>query len=525
MKNFKKVLALLVAVLMIAASVSALAAPVDTTLSVNAVEGHKYYAFQLLKGDLNDAGDKLSNVVWGDDAAASITYGDKTVAPVAGEAVPEDFLTYLSGLASDSQETADTITAMVKGDGTEIPAGGLTVKTGYYVVKDAYVDPTADQETTLSTMMCEIVGPTTLTPKAGTTEHKKEVADINDSTEVALDLSNLKDIDSSKWDDSADYDFGDSVPFKLTTTIASDFAKYDNYYLAVNDNLLNGLKLNASSIVVYVDGVQATEGTGDGEYTVTATETTFKVEFTKLNGNTNAAAGKEVVVYYTATLDAATATIGETGNWNESFAEFSNNPNGDQQGKGHTPKDTAVVFTYKTDVDKINKERQPLVGAEFTLTKKLQNGGTVDVAVVKFTSEGVETTKVADGTSTSEGDATKFSFKGLDDGIYTLTETVTPDGYNTIDPVTFQIVATHNGEGHITDLDVKNEDGTAFTGNLEFTKSAPQGTLATSVINQSGSTLPSTGGIGTTIFYVAGGILVLAAVILLVTKRRMNADD
>jgi fimbrial isopeptide formation D2 family protein/LPXTG-motif cell wall-anchored protein len=505
---------------------SALAAPADVTLKVtDAVDGHDYVYYQLLVGDLSGDKTKLSNVVWGADVAASITYGEKTIAPVADEEVPEDFLTYLSGLTGDDEAIANTVSAMVTGDGHAISANGVTVKTGYYVVKDAYTDPAAEQTTTLSTNVVRIVESTAITPKAGTTEHKKEVADINDSTEVAFDLNNLKGIDSSKWDDSADYDFGDKVPFKLTTKIGSDFAKYDNYYLAVNDTLKDGLKLDQDSIKVYVDGELATEGTEAGQYSLTKADKSFKVEFTKLNGNAKAAAGKEVVVYYTATLDAATAVIGETGNWNESFAEFSNNPNGNQEGKGHTPKDTAVVFTYKTDVDKVNKDKQPLVGAEFTLTKKLKNGTTVDIAVVKFTKDGVETTKVADGTSTSQGDATKFSFKGLDDGIYTLTETVTPDGYNTIDPVTFQIVATHNGEGHITDLDVQNEDGTAFTGNLEFTKSAPTGTLATSVVNNSGATLPSTGGIGTTIFYIAGGILVLAAVILLVTKRRMSSND
>ncbi len=524
MRKIKKALALVIALVMCMAMVATVfAAPANTTLKVDGpVDGHTYTAYQLLVGDLSDDGTKLSNVVWGSDVASSITYGDKTISPKAGETVPEDFLTYLSGLTDGAQATADAISGWVTGDGTTVGEDNITVLTGYYVVKDAYTDATDPQTTTLSTVICQIVGPTEVTPKAGTTEHKKEVLDINDSTDVALDLTNLQNVADEEWDKSADHDFGDHVPFKLTTKIGSDFAKYTSYYLSVNDTLKDGLKLDQDSIKVFVNGVLAVEGTDAGQYSLTKADQSFKVEFAKLNGNDNAAAGRDVVVYYTATLDKGTAVIGEPGNWNESYAEFSNNPNGNQEGKGTTPKSTAVVFTYKTDVDKINKDEQPLTGAEFTLTKKLKDNSSVDIAVVKFTSAGIETTKIADGTTNSEGDATKFSFKGLDDGIYTLTETVTPDGYNTIDPVTFQITAAHNGNGKITSLDVVNEDGTTFTGNLEFTKNAAAGSLTTKVVNNEGSTLPSTGGMGTTIFYVIGGILVLAAVIVLISKRRVQ---
>ena len=519
MKKFSKILsvALLVALVLSLGVANAFAdetTPVTKHLSVsNPVDGHAYSYYQLFVGDLatKDGKQVLSNVKWGTDAnpSASLTIGETSYSPVVGEAVPQEVLDYLATLpgktASDAaQGTADIISGLVTGEGTVIPAEGVNVATGYYVIKDAYTDEDAAQTTTLSTNIVEIVGDVAVAPKAGTTEHKKEVLDINDSTDVALDLSKLQNVDATKWDDSADYDFDDHVPFKLTTTIASDFAKYDEYYLAVNDTLYDGLILDQDSIKVYVDGQLATAGTAAGEYSLTKADKSFKVEFTKLNGNTNAAAGKDVVVYYTATLDSATAVIGGAGNKNESWAEFSNNPNGDQGGKGETPHDIAVVFTYKTDVNKVDGEKQPLKGAEFTLTKKLQDGTTKDIAVI-----------------TLDADKTQFEFKGLDDGIYTLTETKTPDGYNTIDPITFKVVATHTASG-VTVLDVKNEDDSDFTGNIEFTKTPSTGTLATTVVNQSGTVLPSTGGIGTTIFYVVGGVLVLAAIILLVTKKRMS---
>ena len=323
-------------------------------------------------------GKTLSNVKWGTDAvtsAISYTVGaeTKTVTPSAGAVVPQDFLEYVAALTSDALATANTIGAWVTGTGTTITSSDTTVKTGYYVVKDAYTNATADQTTTLSTYICEVVGPTEVSPKAGTTEHKKEVLDVNDTTDTALDLTNLIGVEEG-WDKSADHDFGDHVPFKLTTKIGSDFANYNSYYLAVSDTLKDGLKLDQNSIKVYVDGTLATEEMKMASTLLQKADKSFKVEFTKLNGNAKAAAGKDVVIVYTATLDGTDANIviGNPGNWNESYAEFSNNPNGDQSGKGKTPKSTAVVFTYKTKANKVEPEgssTKPLAGAEFTLTK------------------------------------------------------------------------------------------------------------------------------------------------------------
>ena len=102
-----------------------------------------------------------------------------------------------------------------------------------------------------------------------------------------------------------------------------------------------------------------------------------------------------------------------------------------------------------------------------------------------------------------------------------LVETVTPTGYNTIAPQKFSVTATHEG-GALVTLNGKTTTGEVSLGTLKATVSVPDGTLTSDVLNQSGTQLPSTGGIGTTIFYVVGGVLVLAAIILLVTKKRMS---
>ena len=120
-------------------------------------------------------------------------------------------------------------------------------------------------------------------------------------------------------------------------------------------------------------------------------------------------------------------------------------------------------------------------------------------------------------TPTNTGNiANVFTFSGLDAGIYRLTETKTPEGYNTIDPVYFEIVATNN-ETKVTSMEGKAVNGSE----ISFTANETSGSLSADVINNAG-TLPSTGGMGTTVFYVVGGGLMAVAVVLLVTKKRME---
>jgi len=572
MKLFKKLSALLIAMIMVVGMVVPALADDPTatddgkvTLSVTSpVEGHTYKYFQLFTGDLSGKDDsKLSNVKWGADVASSITYKakatetattftvDTTISPKAGDPVPQAVLDYLASLASKAatqdgtptaaaQGTADIISAWVTGDGTVIPAAGVKVDPGYYVVKDQYTDATAEQTTTLSTNIIAVVDDVAITPKAGTTEHEKKVLDVNDTTDTALDLTKLKDVADENWLDSADHDFGDKVPFRLTTTIASDFAKYNEYFLKVSDTLGAGLKLDETSIEVYVDGVKATAGAAnakDGTYNVGVTGQTFTITFAKLNDNANAAAGKKVVVYYTATLDKDTAVIGNPGNPNTSYAEFSNNPNGNQEGTAKTPEDTVVVFTYKTDVDKIDPEGVALKGAGFTLYKKYK------AEVADKTNAAASLGKTGEfwyavGDEVKGTDVTNFEFKGIDDGTYMLVETTTPAGYNTIDPITLVVTATHAADEHatygyaITQLDAGNNDFSAAAngGEVKFTKkdktekTLTSGEIYSEIVNNSGTVLPSTGGIGTTIFYVVGAILVIGAGVVLVTRRRMSSN-
>ena len=220
---------------------------------------------------------------------------------------------------------------------------------------------------------------------------------------------------------------------------------------------------------------------------------------------------------YSSTLNDQ-AVLGSTGNPNTMHVTYSNNPNDEQGGEnGKTPDDTVIVFTYKVVANKVTKNPDydpevegseqyiPLKGAGFTLYKKNASG--------KY---------VAVGSEVKGDEMTTFEWKGLDDGDYKISETTTPAGYNTIADIEFTITAEHDvlsDNPALTSL-----SGNATTGELTFTSDTTEGYLSADVINNAGSTLPETGGIGTTIFYVLGSVLLVGAAILLITKKRMSAE-
>ena len=256
---------------------------------------------------------------------------------------------------------------------------------------------------------------------------------------------------------------------------------------------------------VYIDG-EETDG-----FTVTATvnadgTTTLTVSCDDVKA-LGAGNSSVITVEYTATLN-ENAVLGSAGNLNKVYLEYSNNPNKSESGNnetGNTPEDKVIVFTYETIINKVDGDKKPLTGAEFTLEK-----------YNKKTNEWkpIEVVKSDDGTT--------FTFSGLDDGDYRLTETTTPAGYNTIDPIEFTITAEHDvlsDNPALTSL-----SGNATTGEITFTSNTTEGSLLADVVNKAGSTLPETGGMGTTIFYILGGLLVLFAVVFLVSKKRMSSE-
>lgn len=489
MNKLRKLTCLLLALMMVFAMTATASAAGDTS-TITAPDGstRTYEVYQIFVGDLDPESKVLSNVKWGKNGTGT-----------EGELVDEatlDALTSVNG-KSDTEKMAaiENYVKLTSEKFGEVKDGTpLTVPNGYYLIKDVGpVDATAGEA--YGRYVVKIVGDTTITPKVSKVTFEKKVQDTNDTTG-----------ETSGWQDSADYDIGDSVPFQLTGTVADDFKQYTSaYYFAFHDKMDESLDFEQNSVNVYVGSTLITDG-----YTLNCTPHTFDLVFTDLRNVAGVNAGSKITVEFKATLNAS-AKLGNQGNVNDAQLEYSNNPYSEQ--RGTTNWDSVIVFTYQVVVNKYaNKvaEGNLKAGAAFKLEKLVGQDWKL---VNEFQAD--ETTST-------------FTFKGLDDGKYRLTETKTPSGFNTIDPIEFTVTADHKvtweGEARTTILTSLNGAPTE-AGLIEFTPNVESGTLTTNVVNKSGSTLPETGGMGTTLFYVLGGVLVLAAVVLLVTKKRMRSEN
>lgn len=504
MKKFKLFLAAFVATLFAFVGGNAFADGYSITID-NVSTGHTYEAYQVFGGDLYKGdGAKtptLSNIHWGSGVNEFTYDGESDAAEIAKK---------LSGQSYDSETAKDfakevsahLTTPAATTDKSKAGTVVITVsKPGYYLVKDKDGEQ-KDKNGAYTRFMLQVTGAESVEVKNDVPTVQKKVKETNDSTGETTD-----------WQDAADYDINDTVPFQLTAELPKKRVDdYNHYYVEFTDTLSAGLTFKEITKVT-ADGTTLNEN----QYKKTVTKnsdatTTLSIVITDVKAVANITKDEnKVVVEYNATLN-ENAVLGSAGNPNSVELTYSNNPNdtGDGISKpadtGKTPKDTVKVFTYQTIINKLNENKEALTGAEFTLVKKNKDGSTKNVDVVKN----------AEGTS--------FTFKGLDAGKYVLKETKTPDGYNTIKEIEFTINAKYDVESadpqltelstNVTSGDVKSDD---FKSNLS------DGSLTVGIVNRQGSLLPSTGGMGTTILYVVGSILVLVAAILLITKKRMDA--
>ncbi|CAB1240533.1 Cell wall surface anchor family protein [Ruminococcaceae bacterium BL-4] len=513
MKKVRKVWSLIMAlVMMLALGITAQAA--DTyTITVDggtSTVSHTYEAYQVFTGTLSTEG-VLSDVQWGTGVNSATLLdalkADATVGPMFTScASAADVAKAMDGILNDSTE-AKAIAQVVGSNlsatvaGTATGAGSVQISNlsaGYYMVKDK--DDTQDGSSEGYTrFILKVAKDVTVTPKRTVPTVTKTVDGTNDSTGTI-----------QNGEKSADYDIGDSIPFTLTGTLPTNYADYSTYAYTFHDAMSAGLTFDPASLKVYVDGTQITTG-----YTVVTTGLTdgctFEVQFPNLKTIASINADSKIVVTYSATLNSG-AVLTSAGNPNTATLEYSNNPNAGGLGDtGKTPGSTTTVFTYQVIINKVDQNNAPLSGAAFTLEK-----------FIKATNSWTPVTVV---TNTPD---TIFTFSGLDAGLYRLTETTTPAGYNTIDPVYFTITAV-TGDTEVTSLTAQQTDSAGnplATGIVAtFTTSTADGSVSTNIVNNTGATLPSTGGIGTTVIYIAGGVLMAGAAILFVIKKKQSGHE
>ena len=500
MKTIKRSIAFVLAmILTLAMSVTVFAAPnADQntfSLTLNkAVKGHTYEAYQILSGDLSADKATLSNIKWGEGINAE---GQTALGGDAAE-----YAKTLAEMGNNSSELKEQ--AQIIGANLASASGSVTVtdpdaknvisnlKPGYYLIKDK--DDSLQGQESYTEFILHVTDDVDANVKADVPSVEKKVKDTNDTTG-----------ETTGWQDSADYDIGDDVPFQLTATLANNIESYKTYSLKFNDTLSEGLDYNNDAVIKLGDKDVTDRFTPS--YDATAKTLTFTCDDILAFGAKNS---DKIVVEYTAKLN-ENAVIGAAGNPNTVYLDFSNNPNNGGEGdRGKTPEDKVIVFTYKLTVNKVDKENKPLTGAEFSLFKKVKVDGKDELELV-------EVKKIL----STNAEGTVFGFTGLDDGTYVLRETKTPDGYNSIEDQTFTISAEHDENSDDPKL-------TALTGDvasgsiIDLGVMLENGELSTDVVNNKGSVLPSTGGAGRVAIYVIGAILVLGGGIVLVTKKRVR---
>ena len=563
MKKFRRMMALLLAMVMVLSmGITAFAeqtpdpvnpptqtdstpAATKTITLTGGKAGHTYTLYQIFTGKTTTNENELVGIQWGSDANATFKAAYDTAAAAAESMKNGDARTLSKGWISSGY--------LGTGTAKNLAADGNVVfdnlAEGYYLVVDTSGPATVTEGDYYSAVVVQVVADVNMALKGSAPTSEKKVDDKNDSNTSE---------DATTWQDTADYDIGDAVPFQLKATAADNVQAYKKYHITFQDKKSAGLNAPTGNYTIKVLDQTLTLAT-DATAAVTASteKTNIKAELVNpAEGNTFAikvtlepkegtylTEGNEAVITvdYTMVLNSS-AVIGNPGNPNESYILYSNNPeDADDSDEGKTPKDTVVVFTYKADIDKVDETGAALNGADFTLYKEVADStvtGATKGSDITF-ADGVEHSKikansyyVVVGNKTGSATGSTFEFKGIDDGVYVLVETTVPAGYNAYESKEVSVTAEHNNDPD--DLVVTSLTASApFTAYLEGAEvttdkgnkeTVVSGELFAEIVNNSGATLPETGGMGTTLFYIVGAVLVIGAGVVLVSRRRMGAN-
>ena len=496
------------------------------------LNGHAYTAYQILSGTQAASGGALGDAEWGtgineaaflDALKADTTIGKyfENVTDAKGFA---EALSNTDNFPADGANTRLVAKIAMKnkaGSGTALTSGKTTeLATGYYVI----VDSTAAGQAVYNPAVLAITSDITITDKTDVPTLEKKVQenkkDATDDTAYG-----------SKFNDVADYNIGDDVPFHLIGSVP-DMSQYETYTYKFTDTFDKGFDaVDTSNVKVYLSNDKKLDLEGesaDTDITSYFSGTNGSIQYTPATEAQGETAGTKatltvstkdlkkaatyskeqpqyVIVSYAAKLN-ANAKIGLPGNVNEAYLTYSNKP--DQSGTGDnntndTPHDKVIVFTYGLDVTKVDSKNTAtkLKDAEFKL--KNSDGKWATITDGKVT--GWADTE-RQGSVLKSGKRGEFKVEGLDDGNYTLKETKAPAGYN-LPADGFSVTLT------ATTANNQAWDGTATkaltnlavkVGQTDGTGDVTTGLGAITIKNTQGSSLPSTGGMGTVLLYVAG---------------------
>lgn len=352
-----------------------------------------------------------------------------------------------------------------------------------------------------------------------TTTGTKEIAEKNDLPRLEKQV--LEDSLASAADPTAgwrgdnDAAFGETVQFKIIVTVEAGAQNY-----VVTDTLPTGFELVEDTIAVKKNNETTSltpkpaSGSDNYQYEVSkdTDKNEFAITFTESFLNTLADAN-QLIITYDATVK-ETATVGGNGNENKAVLTFGTDTTNNKR------EATTKTYIWSFGITKKNNDSANLSNAKFTLYKNYDATTGTPSNEIKFEQVGTTTTYNQSTSGNAEiatGNTGAITFNGLDSGTYYLVETAAPAGYNKL---TKPIKVTITGVADTAKGTVKYQD-LANTSSTETTANNAQ----FDVVNNKGSLLPTTGGVGTTLFYIIGGILAVGAGVLLVTKKRMDRED
>lgn len=584
MKKNTKIAALLTAGLLavtpcISAGMNAFAGATDSyTITVNETTGgYSYSAYQILAGDVVEKdGDKiLTEITWatGLDSAQFLTdlAADPalTGAGFTSSTTPKELADILASdafkgedkdkkLAAFARIAKNNISAAPFENGTMTAAGYPidVVGSGYYLVEETGVpDPDADNAV-YSRYMLDVVAPMTVKPKRDLPSLDKKITSPNQSSDGKANQVSI----------------GDKISYEITSDMP-DMTGYTRYFYVINDTLAEGLTFDKESVAVKIGNATLTSG-DDYEVQIgdDAGGYTFQVVFKDFISRTEPV-NTPITVTYDAVLNEK-ANRSASGNLNTADLTYSNNPNKDYSGEenpgdepgdddptGTTPQSQTKTFTANIKLTKVDADtNNPISGAKFRIEGESLNAVLINGKCFRKDAEGTYY-KLTDGTFTPtrpsdekkidgtdmyklvediaaetnlenicyeiyvQDDGT-LEFGGLGAGTYTITEVEAPDGYNKLNPDHFTITLSNDKtDTHKVTFSDPKWSAESSLETITVTMNGTDATAELSIKNNAGAVLPSTGGIGTKLFYIIGGMLAVGSGVVLVTKKRMSYND